>query len=379
MRLPLRVATEIRARQLIAPCERVLIALSGGPDSVALLHCLLELSRKRDLAFTLTAAHLHHGLRGKAADADQRFCEKLCASLNIPLLCARVDTPKLVKHLKRSREEAARIARHEFLAQAAAQTQSTCVAVAHHADDRIETLLYRLCRGTGLAGLQGISWTGPLRLEGQPDVAEWIKWATPHSGLGGGAAAEWLARPSPARGEGNPRVVRPLLACTRAEILEYLKSKRQPFCTDKSNLDTSIPRNAIRNLILPALEERAHPGVRSALWRLAEEAECAAETRIWRRQWLIALASAANHDELTLPITALPPTSEELTEILETLQALWRLPGGGFTRKHSDALRALFEPHSGPKQLDLPGAIGAERRGKSVSLRRLSSVEDLTK
>lgn len=175
MRLPIRVATEIRARALIARGQRVLIALSGGPDSVALFHCLLELSAKRDLAFSLCAAHLHHGLRGKDADADEAFCVKLCRKHKIELVAARVDTPALSAAIKRSKEESARIARHAFLALAAEQLNCDCVAVAHHADDRIETVLFRLCRGTGVAGLQGIGWRGPVRLDGEPDVTDWLK------------------------------------------------------------------------------------------------------------------------------------------------------------------------------------------------------------
>ena len=176
MRLPIRVATAIRARQLILPKQRVLIALSGGPDSVALLHCLLELSQKRDLKFSLCAAHLNHGLRGKNADDDEEFCRKLCARKGVELVRAYVDTPALSAALKRSKEESARIARHAFLAQAAAHFHADCVAVAHHADDRIETVLYRLCRGTGLSGLQGIGWTGPVALQNEPPVGAWLRW-----------------------------------------------------------------------------------------------------------------------------------------------------------------------------------------------------------
>src|SRR5476649_2978934 len=113
MRLPIRVAHEIRARNLIAPGAHVLIALSGGPDSVALFRCLLELSVKRDLRFKLSAAHLHHGIRGKDADADDRFCVKLCEKHEVPLIRAIADTPALAKSIRRSVEESARIVRRE--------------------------------------------------------------------------------------------------------------------------------------------------------------------------------------------------------------------------------------------------------------------------
>src|SRR5207249_860613 len=99
---------------------------------------------------------------------------------------------------------------------------------------------------------------GPMRLDGEPNVDRWIQWH--------GSANEGIESPR------QIPVVRPLLACSRAEVLAYLHSKRQRHCTDETNFDTGIPRNAIRGLVLPALEKKVHPGARAALWRLAEEA-----------------------------------------------------------------------------------------------------------
>jgi tRNA(Ile)-lysidine synthetase-like protein len=364
MRLPLLVSRAIRSRQLIAPGGRVLIALSGGPDSVALLHCMLELSRKRDLAFELCAAHLNHRLRGKSADADERFCARLCARKKIPLLRASVDTPKLAAVLKRSIEETARIARHAFLHQAALRLGGGCVAVAHHGDDRIETVLYRLCRGTGLAGLQGIGWSGPLKLEDEPDVGDWLTWREP--------AAPAMAQQA-GGGETPLRVVRPLLGCARKEILAYLKTKRQACRTDETNFDVRIPRNALRNLVLPMLEEKVHPGARAALGRLAEEAEVQYEKRAWRREWLAGFASLEKNGSLSLPVSKLgpPPDEDEISDALSVLQAAWNLGATSFGRRHAQALRALFIPASGPKTLSLSGNLAAERRHKTVTIKRL--------
>ncbi|MFH0938167.1 MAG: tRNA lysidine(34) synthetase TilS [Planctomycetota bacterium] len=389
MRLPLRVANAIRSRQLIAPGQRVLIALSGGPDSVALFHCLLELSKKRDLKFLLCAAHLNHGLRGKSADADEEFCRKLCARKAVPLLRAFVPVQKLMTTLRRSNEETARIARHAFLAAAAARASATCVAVAHHADDRIETVLYRMCRGTGLSGLRGIGWSGPLRLEGEPDVEATLEWrksetgALPDSSLKKTGSAGIL----PAA-DGNvatifqqtdqcdpacahPLVVRPLLGCARAEVLAYLRSKRQRYCTDETNLDVRIPRNALRHLVLPLLEKKVHPGARAALWRLAEEAEVHAEKRAWNRDWLAAFANVSRLGRLALPVSRLgePPSADELSDALEILRVIWDLGDSSFSYRHARALRALFNADSGPKQIDLPGNLRAERRQRHVIVR----------
>jgi len=372
MRLPILVANSIRSRKLIAPGQKVLIALSGGPDSVALFHCLQELSRKRDLAFNLAAAHLHHGLRGKDADQDDSFCQRLCAKKEVPLFRAFVDTPELSAHIKRSKEETARIARHAFLATVASYSDCDCVAVAHHADDRIETVLYRLCRGTGVAGLQGIGWTGPLVLAGEPDVSKWLQWRAP-------SADEMVYKQSVPQIAATLEVVRPFLGCTRPEILAYLRSKRQQYCTDETNFDVDIPRNAIRNLILPVLAGKVHPGARAALWRLAEEAEVHAEKRAWRREWLTAIAQLGKQDHFALPVPKLgsPPEIAELSDALEVLKTMWNMKEVALTHRHAQALRRLFNPESGAKKIDLPGGLVAERRGKVVTIRRNFRARDL--
>ena len=364
MRLPIRVAHAVRSRKLIDPGQRILIALSGGPDSMALLHCLLELSRKRDLAFSLAAAHLNHGLRGRHADADEAFCMKICARKNIELIRGFADTPKASKVLKKSREESARILRHAFLSIVAARLGCQSVAVAHHADDRIETVIYRLCRGTGLAGLQGIGWSGPVHLAGEPDVDSWLQWRSPWK-------PQALKEAALPQDKNSCIVIRPLLACTRSDVLEYLRSKRQKYCTDETNFDARIPRNAIRRLVLPLLEGKVHPGARAALWRLAEEAEVHAEKRAWRRDWLLEFANIGSRDQLLLPVARLgpPPTSGELSDLLEALRLGWNLTGTHYTSRHAQSLQRLFQ-HSGiSKNLDFPG-ISAMRRKNEVVIRR---------
>ena len=369
MRLPLRVAENTRSRCLIARGDHVLVALSGGPDSVALLRCMVELAAKRDLAFRVSAAHLNHGIRGKHSDSDERFCAKLCERLKIPLVRAHAKTPALAREIKRSLEESARVVRHAFLADAAARYGCSVVATGHHADDRIETVLFRLCRGTGVAGLQGMGWTGALRLAGEPVVEKWIEWReTTTAETSGIVRAETPALL-------DARVVRPLLACSRAEVLAYLKLKRQRFCTDETNFDTGIPRNALRNLVLPALEAKVHAGARAALWRLAEEAQQSAELQSWRREWLHAFATC-QHGTLILPAPdhlALPALGE-IGDALEVLRLAWKLEHASFSIRHAQALQKLFQPRSGPKELHLPATLIAERRGKFVTLRLVNKA-----
>ncbi len=369
MRLPILVGNAIRERKLIASGGRVLVALSGGADSVALFLCMLELSKKRDLEFKIIAAHLNHGIRGKDADEDEAFSRKLCKSKGVEFIAAHADAPAMSVKLKRSLEETARIVRRSFLAAAALRTQSDCVAVAHHADDRIETVLYRICRGTGAEGLRGIGWTGPLRLEDEPDVSSLIKWT------GGGPLADTMEK----RAEHEILVVRPMLGCTRFEVLDYLKQKKQDYRTDQTNFDNDIPRNAIRNQVLPLLAGKVHPGARQALWRLAEEADINAAKRAWRRDWLASFARAGSLGFIELPVPSMgsPPELDELADALDVLKTLWKLQDTKFTHRHAQALRRLFNTESGPKTIDLPNALVAERKAKVVTIRKNYRARDL--
>lgn len=365
MRLPIKASSAIRVRKLIPPKARVLVALSGGPDSVALLLVMKELSKKRDLSFSLTAAHLNHGIRGKSATRDQMFCRKLCKRLRVPLAEATVDVPALSKELHKSVEETARIVRKGFLEHAAYRSHATHVAVAHHADDRIETVLYRLCRGTGLNGLVGIGWNSPLEII-DPQEREWVERVLKNAGFGCGIEHD----------PGHPpEAVRPLLAVHRDEIIAYLKSKRQKYCSDETNFDTRIPRNAVRRLVLPVLEEKVHPGVRSALWRLAEEADFQNERRAWTRAWLAAFAALTPDVPLELPVppTGAPPTLDELSDALSLLKSVWSLPRFHVNSQRLIALRGLFGPSGEERAIHWPSGNGparvtATRAGKAVRI-----------
>src|SRR5262249_40090698 len=143
----------------VRPGAALVVALSGGADSVALLHALVEL--RESSGYRLVAAHLNHALRGDESDRDQCFCRDLCARLKVDFIVARANG--LAAQLP-NLEEAARQARHEFLDRAAVRTGCDHVAVGHHADDQAETVLMRLLRGAGIAGLSAMAETGPGRL-----------------------------------------------------------------------------------------------------------------------------------------------------------------------------------------------------------------------
>ena len=215
----------IRRHGLARPGDRVLVGLSGGADSVALLLLLRELERDGTLTVA-GAAHLNHQLRGAEADEDEAFCAALAGALNVPFRAERMDVGGLARAQKRSVEDAARAARYAFFERAAAALGADDIAVAHTKEDQAETFLLRLLRGSGTRGLAAI---------------------LPRAG----------------------RVVRPLLDVARADLRKYLRSRGQPFREDSSNADVTIPRNRIRHELIPSLESHFSPRLTDVLAREA--------------------------------------------------------------------------------------------------------------
>ncbi|GAM11358.1 tRNA(Ile)-lysidine synthase [Geobacter sp. OR-1] len=200
----------IREHGLFQPGQTVVVAVSGGVDSVVLLDYL---AARRDLALSLVVAHLNHSLRGEESDADEAFVRGLAGRHGFIFESARVDVTSLAREGRLSLEEAGREARYRFLSQVAEQAGADVIALAHHADDQAETVLMRLIRGSGPAGLAGMA---------------------PRSADG--------------------RYVRPLLEVSRREIEAYARQQSLFFRTDSSNADPAFLRNRIRLELLPLLK-----------------------------------------------------------------------------------------------------------------------------
>ena len=201
------------------------VAVSGGADSVALLHILLELQPR--LGVVLCVVHLNHQLRGRAADGDERFVAKLAAQHGLECFVERVDVAARAKRSKLNVEDAARRARYEFFAALVKEGKVARVATAHTADDQAETVLAHILRGAGLAGVGGI-----------------------HAVSGD--------------------VARPLLGIRRADLRVYLKEKKQTWREDATNRDTTKLRARIRKKLIPLLEKQFQPATVEHLCRLAE-------------------------------------------------------------------------------------------------------------
>ncbi|HSJ57439.1 MAG TPA: tRNA lysidine(34) synthetase TilS, partial [Anaerolineae bacterium] len=246
-----RVRAEIEAHHLLAPGDAVVIGVSGGPDSLCLLHVLRTLGPELDL--TLHAAHLHHGLRGADADADAAFVQAIAAEWSLPVTVGRSDVTALARGEQLAIEEAARRARYAFLRSVALDAGAHTIAVGHNADDQAETVLMHFIRGSGLAGLRGMLPLTPLT---DYRLAESTK-------------AEGTRHPIYQSTNPPISLIRPLLTIPRADILAHIAAHDLHPRFDRSNLDTTYFRNWLRLEVIPLLEEH-NPGVKEVIRRTAD-------------------------------------------------------------------------------------------------------------
>ncbi len=264
------VAASVRALRLFAPGDHLLVAVSGGPDSVTLLAVLVSLAPSWRLR--LSALHVNYGLRGEESEEDERFVSRLCADLGVPLVCERIDLrraeipPKglsLQARRQASTQAHAREARYAALRRTAVALGAGKIALGHTADDQAETLLMWMLRGSGAAGLAGIR---PLR-----------------EGL----------------------YVRPLLGVSRAGVLAYLKARGLAFRTDSSNAKPLYLRNRVRHELLPLLKQ-FNPAVVEALTRqaaiLRDEDLCLER---WTFEWIGRHVRRGGGHTMTIPRTDL--------------------------------------------------------------------------
>lgn len=219
------VERTITQTKMLKAGQHVVVGVSGGADSTALLHCLLALSKT--LGFFVEAAHLNHKIRGEEANEDQRFVARMCAEWNVPFYTAERDVPAFAKRNRMSLEQAAREARYQFFEKARIYFNADKIAVAHHMQDQAETLLLHLLRGSGLTGLAGMR---------------------------------------PSRG----RIIRPLLRVDRGMIETYLRENGLEFRNDSTNLLLNASRNRLRLDVFPYLGEHINPGVIKAVCSAAE-------------------------------------------------------------------------------------------------------------
>ena len=290
----------------------ILVGLSGGADSVALTCALLDLRER--LGFRLVAAHLNHRIRGDESDRDDEFVRSMCARLGIELIIGRADgLDASISNL----EERARDARREFLLRVADRVQADFVALGHHRDDQAETVLMRLMRGAGAAGMAAMAERGPGRL------------------------------------------IRPMLSISRAEIREYLDARAIPFVEDSSNSSRDILRNRIRAELLPTLERDYAAGFGRRLVELAGEMRSLDD--------LVTAIAARELDAMrvgggALDVSGLGALNLAVQAVAIRLYLAERIGSlRRISRAHVEAIRELILEGGPSDSIDLPGGWRAER------------------
>ena len=215
--------------RLLSPGARYLIGVSGGRDSVALLHWLVECGYSK-----LIVCHLNHRLRGRSSRADAIFVQKLAAKYDVALALGAIDVRALAVRTKQSIETAARDARYKFFAQVAKRRRCRTIFLGHHADDLVETFLINLFRGAGPGGLSAMRAVSVRKIDNV-----------------------------------KLQIVRPLLGVSREQIDDYVRKHRLKFREDASNKNLAPLRNRIRHRIIPEIEKELGRNVRGTIWRAA--------------------------------------------------------------------------------------------------------------
>jgi len=311
----------------------VLVAVSGGADSVALLRGLAAI--RVTGPGRLFGAHFNHHLRGAAADADQQFVVELCRSLSLPCEVGQADVTLRAASGSDGLEAAARQARYDFLQATAERLGARYVVTAHTADDQAETILHRIVRGTGLAGLAGMPRSRPL---------------------------------------GPATLLRPMLGLRRSEVTAYLAELGQLYREDATNLDPGYTRNRLRHELLPQLAVQYNPQVAEALLRLgrlAGEAQKVISDQV--ESLLPKCVRQAGPSRLSIDCRVL--SGQSRCVVRELLVVAWRGQGWGEQAMGFDHWERLADlVHTAePASLTLPGAVQATRSGEALVIRSQES------
>lgn len=221
-----KVLETIKKYNLIEEGDNIVLAVSGGPDSMAMLNILNDLKKKKIINFNFCVAHVNHMIR-KEAKEDELYVRKYSAKNGIPFYSKSIDVKKLANNNKTGTEEAGRYARYEFFDEILKETESNKIAIAHNKNDKAETIIMNILRGSGISGLKGIEAK---------------------------------------RG----KYIRPLIECERFEIENYCEEKKLKPRIDKTNFENIYTRNKIRNIVIPYIEKEFNPNIIETLNRLSE-------------------------------------------------------------------------------------------------------------
>ena len=221
-----KVKETIKKYNLINSGDRIVLGVSGGPDSIAMLDILRQL--RDEIKFEIYVVHINHNIRGKDADEDEEYVKKYCENYNIKCFSKKIDVPTIAQNEKIGTEEAVRKVRYEYFDEILQKTNSNKIGIAHNKNDKVETIIMHLLRGSGVSGLRGIE---PIR---------------------------------------ENKFIKPLIECDRQEIEKYCKENNLQPRIDKTNFENEYTRNKIRNIVIPYIKEQFNPNIIETITRLSE-------------------------------------------------------------------------------------------------------------
>lgn len=318
-----KVLNNINKYKLITPTSKIIVGVSGGADSVALLSVLNEI--RKNLGFNLIAVHINHNLRGDEAKRDEQFVQGLCKQLNVECITKNVDVIAFTNKHKMTVEQGARELRYLSFKEVLKERDFYTIAVAHNANDQAETVLMHLFRGAGVSGIEGMRFK-------------------------------------------NGNIIRPLLNITKNEILKYLEDKKLDYVVDSSNLENKYTRNSIRNEIMPKIEE---------LYPIASQNICAfAEKMSGIKEFIESKIDYGMITQKTVGTVLLSSMVATLTmaEIKLLIKECFKRMNGGvdIEEKHILQVVQLLNAQTG-KRLNMPHKISVLKRKEGVEF----SIEDL--
>lgn len=319
-----------------------IVAVSGGPDSVALAHVCADLLRSGTLP-RLTLAHINHQLRGDESDGDEAFVQNLPMAWNladtprIRCVTTRIAVATIAEAERENLEGVARRERYRWLTELAVQEQAAWIAVGHTADDQAETVLFRLLRGSGVQGLSGMTECRPL------DV--------------------------------TVSLVRPLLSVRRADVLQYLQDRRITYRIDSSNADMRFMRNRLRLDLLPRLTEEYNPAIVDVLCRLADQCRGLATEESQRAEALLEQAELPRAKDV-LVLSAIVLEKAPVDDVRAIFRLVWQRESFPMGDMDYDRWQRLAQIAMGrASACDFPGRLHVARVGRVVQIRLPSEPE----
>ena len=337
-----KIINFINDQALFNPGDKVLLAVSGGADSTALVHVLVKLKEQKLLNNDFLCIHINHQLRGQDADRDEKFVIELSEKFNLPIITKKIDIKKIALENKLSIETAARNERLKAILESAKVNKCSTIATAHHCNDNAETILQRLARGTGFKGLSGI-W--PKRT-----FAE------------------------------NIIITRPILSASRSEIIDYLAEKDLPFCHDYTNDQCQYRRNYIRHKLLPQLQQQCENDLSQQLFSLSVSARQLYLKIEKTAQSLWSHIATVKDNQVEINVERFADKLPELQ--VEFIRIALSIIGSGqqnIIGKHYQRIIELANKNITGKTIELPNRFTVYRQYDKLIFKKATTLETLPK